>query len=246
MSAFVDQWMLQFSDPSKWLALLAPSPAPASDPSHLRLRTLFSAVYQLPATAIVQDVTTDAVKTQVRSLVIQRPVFAPKRVQGVWTQTSPTYARTDVAYDGSPDSQPIWVDASAEIVGLTAVVNFVDADAIASFALRRGTDSTGSYQYAADLTLAPPQGPGTPVPFSVNVAVLLRETVDLAAVLRDAKLARGALERSVAFQGDEGGPEMLTPYAPVVVFPGPEPTNVAALQSFFAAQGVLVLFQSPS
>jgi len=246
MSAFVDQWMLQFSDPSQWLPLLAPSPAPASDPNHLRLRTLFSSVYQLQASAIVQDVTTDAVKTQVRGLVIQRPVFPPKRVQGTWTQTSPEYARTDVAYDGAPDPQPIWVDASAEVVGLTALVNFVDADAIASFALRRGTDTTGSYQFIADLTLAPPQGPGTPVPFSVNVAVLLRETVDLAAVLRDAKLARGELERSLAFQGSAGGPEMLTPYAPVVVFPGPEPANVLALQSFFAAQGVLAIFQSPS
>jgi hypothetical protein len=246
MSAFVDGWMLQLADPSNWLALLAPSPAPASDPSHLRLRTLFSSVYQLSATAIVQDVTTDAVKTQVRNLVIERPVFPPKRVQGTWTQTSPTYTRTDVAFDGAPDSQPIWIDASAEVVGLTAIVKFVDSDAIESFALKRGTDTAVSTQFVADLTLKPPLGAGTAVPFSVNIAILLRETVDLAAVLRDAKLARGALERSLTFQASADGPEMLTPYAPVVVFPAPEPTNVAVLQSFFAAQGVLAIFQSPS
>ena len=159
MSAFVDQWMLQLSDPTQWLPLLAPAPArapaPASDPSHLRLRTLFSSVYNLPATAVVQDVTIDPdpQKTFVRGLVFQRPVFPPRRVQGTWIQTSPVYARTDVAYDEAPEPQPIWVDALAEIVGLTALVNFVDADAIASFALQNGTDATGSYQLVANLAL---------------------------------------------------------------------------------------------
>ena len=80
----------------------------------------------------------------------------------------------------------------------------------------------------------------------MNVAILIRETVDVTAALRDAKLVRTAVERSLIYRLEVDVAEVRTPYAPMVIFPENAlnglPFTVDALQTFFATEGILAVF----
>jgi hypothetical protein len=105
------------------------------------------------------------------------------------------------------------------------------------------------YQPAAPFN---PNDPANTFMLPLTVPVLVRETTDLAAGLRDAKLARIALERNLGYVRDAGataGPaEIKAPFVPTVVMPPPASgtLNSSDAQSLFAAEGVLLLFLNPS
>ena len=271
MSLFVDQLLLRLSDPAQLTQLLAP----VGDTSHVRLRTLLSAVYELPFATIhdVRDV-------QIRRTVFQQPLFPPQYERGTWTQTTPDYTRTDVVHEVIDWQKPVWLDIFAD-VGLTLVVEvdsgavesiltrevtgfntldefrsrfrFIDLDA---FMARHGLSTVEELREAFHylitevrlraLTPFDPTDPSTQHRYGLNVAILIRETVDVTAALRDAKLARTAVEHSLTYRREVDVAEVRTPYAPMVIFPedaldGPLFT-AEALQTFFAAEGILVVF----
>ena len=85
--------------------------------------------------------------------------------------------------------------------------------------------------------------------FELNLAVLIRDDIDVASCLRDARLAREAVERTVPYHREVGESEVRTPYAPVVVLPqaavSATGATADALETFFAAQEVLAVFVTP-
>lgn len=275
MSLFVDQLLVQLRDPAQLTQLIAP----ASDPTHTRLRTLLDAVYEMPFATIhdVRDV-------QVRRTEFEQPVFPPKRTQGTWTQTMPHYARTDVTYEGGDVLTPTWLDLSAEL-GLTLVLE-VESGEVASI-LTRAVDGFNTLdefrarfrffnvdafmadnqiatfaelkeraQYlVTEIQLKPPgpfnpDAPGNQHRYTLNLAVFIRDVVDVAATLRQAKLARIALERALTFRRETETAAVRTPFAPLALFPEAAlaglPFTAGALTTFFASEGVLALFVTPS
>lgn len=113
----------------------------------------------------------------------------------------------------------------------------------------------GAYRHLlGEIRLAapPPFDPADPahqrrVP--LELAVLVRSTVDLTEALRSARLVRDLAERGTAYGRAAGAWEVHAPLAPVLVFPAaavaasgvPE----AVLVSFFAAQDVLAISLPP-
>jgi len=95
-----------------------------------------------------------------------------------------------------------------------------------------------------------PNAPGNQRRYPLPVAVLIRDSIDLAATLRDAKLARVAAERSLAVQRQVDTAEVITPYAPLVIFPAAAlngtPFTADGLQAFFAAEHILALVMTPA
>ena len=274
MSAFVDTVMLGLSDPDRLREVVAP----AADTTNDRIRQLFAAVYALPA-AVLHDV----VEVDVVASDFQLPLFAPRRLAGTWTQTTPSPVRTDVLYEGADARAPHWLDVVAQLA-LTVVLE-VDTGEIASLQL----DDMGDFDTLADfrekfryfdldaflaehditdvaglkrayrylLGRIQLRQPGTFDPadpahrhrFELNVAVLIRDTVDVAACLRDARLVREVAARTLPYRRTVGDAEVRTPYAPLLVLPanavGATGFTPDDLSRFFAGQDVLVVFLTP-
>jgi hypothetical protein len=275
MSLFVDQLLVQLRDPAQLAQLIAP----ASDPTHARLRTLLDAVYEMPF-ATIHDVR----NVQVRRTEFEQPVFPPKRTQGTWTQTMPSYTRTDIVYEGGDVLMPTWLDLSAE-VGLTLVLE-VDSGEVASILTREvdGFNTLDEFRarfrffnvdafmaenniatfaelkerakyLVTEIQLKPqppfdPNAPGNQHRYTLNLAILIRDSVDVAATLRQAKLARIALERALTFRRETETAGVRTPYAALALFPEAAlaglPFTGDTLTTFFATERVLALFVTPS
>jgi hypothetical protein len=271
MSAFVDTVMLDLSDPAKLRELVSP----ATDTTHQRVRQLFATVYALPFATLHDVLEVDVLESD-----FQRPLFPPRRLAGTWTQTMPSYSRTDVLYEGLDGLVPEWVDLSARLA-LTVVLE-VDAGEVESIRL----DDLGGFSTLAEfrakfrffdldafmaehgittveelkhahryllgeikLKAVPQFDPNDPANrrrFELNLAVLIRDGIDVAACLRDARLAREAVERTLPYRREVGETEVHTPYAPVLVLPedavAVTGSTAGALETFFAAQEVLAVF----
>jgi hypothetical protein len=85
--------------------------------------------------------------------------------------------------------------------------------------------------------------------FTLDIAVLIRDSIDVAAALRDAKLARTALESTVQYKPVFEFGEVRTAYAPIVLFPASAlpgvPFTADALTTLFAAEQILAIFVAP-
>jgi hypothetical protein len=275
MSTFVDQLLLQFSDPAQLAQLLAP----AADTTHQRTRALLSAMYDFPDSSTIHEVQS----VDVRAIEVQRPLLPPGYTRGTWTQTIPSHTRTDVVYETKDGLEPVWLDVSAE-VSLVLVLEmdpgqvesittraladfntldefrdqfrFIDLDAfMAEHDITTVEELRERYHYLlTEVRLrAPgpfdPNDPANAQRYTLNVAILIRETIDVQAALRDAKLARLALEDGLTYRHEVDTVEVRTPYAPVVVFPegafGGLPFDADAVRNVMAAEGVLALFVTP-
>ena len=51
------------------------------------------------------------------------------------------------------------------------------------------------------------------------MAILIREELDVRAIMREAKHLRAALERTIAFRKDQGPAEVRTPFALLIILP---------------------------
>ncbi len=91
-----------------------------------------------------------------------------------------------------------------------------------------------------------PNNPANLHSYTLNLAILIRDTIDVAAALHDIKLARAVMERVLVYSREFDGNEVLAPYAPIIIFPKAALTGLpftdSALQTFFASQGILLLF----
>lgn len=271
MSAFVDKVMLDLSDPAKLSELVSP----AADTTHARVRQLFAIVYAMPFATLHDVLTVDVLETD-----FQRPLFPPRRLAGTWTQTAPSYTRTDVLYEGLDGLVPEWVDVSARLA-LTVVLEvdageiesvqlgdlgafstlaefrakfrYFDLDAfMAEHRITNVAELQSAYRYLlgeVKLKAIPPFNPGDPANqrrFELNLVLLIRDGIDVAACLRDARLAREAVERALPYHRDVGEAEVQTPYAPVLILPeaavAATGSSESALEAFFAAQQFLAVF----
>src|SRR4051812_33169747 len=99
MTGFVDDVMVQLADPLQLTELVAP----ATDPTHERLKQLFAEAYTLPFATLhdVDPVAVDLVE-------FQRPLFPPTRVTGTWMQKIPSHTQTDFSYEGVDAFVPTW------------------------------------------------------------------------------------------------------------------------------------------
>jgi hypothetical protein len=271
MSAFVDKVMLDLSDPAKLSELVSP----AADTTHTRVRQLFAIVYAMPFATLHDVLTVDVLETD-----FQRPLFPPRRLAGTWTQTTPSYTRTDVLYEGLDGLVPEWVDVSVRLA-LTVVLEidagevdsvqlndlgafstlaefqakfrYFDLDAfMAEHGITNVEELRSAYRYLlgeVQLKAIPPFNPGDPANqrrFELNLALLIRDAIDVASCLRDARMAREAVERALSYHRDVGEAEVRTPYAPVLILPetavAATGSSESALETFFAAQQVLAVF----
>ncbi|GHE97699.1 hypothetical protein [Streptomyces fumanus] len=270
MSAFVDEQMVRLRDPAQLAALVDPP----GDTEHARVRALLAAMYTMDF-ATVRDVSDLHVRqvefqrpvvaarrtsgnwfrstpayTRTEVALEQRDPLAP-----LWVDLS---AEIDVTLLLEVDGGAVESVVTREITGVTSLddfrsrFRFLDVDAF----LRKHDITTveelrEAFQYLlTEIHLrAPgpfdPDDPANRHPYELRLAMLIRDTVDVASLLRDAKLARAAVESAV-LPGEAGGAEIRTPYAPVLLIPAAVapggPLSTTALESFFAAEGVLALF----
>jgi hypothetical protein len=98
--------MLELGDPAAFGELLLP----AEDSGRQLIRTMLAAAYDLSAVRIdqVRDVAVD-------ELELQHPLFATDRKTGSWTQTVPSYTRTEIALDEATSRDPVWIDILARL-----------------------------------------------------------------------------------------------------------------------------------
>jgi len=175
----------------------------------------------------------------------QRLLLTTHEQRGTWTQSSPNHMRTDVVYEGSDKLEPLWLDIAAKVnLKLLMEVDRGEVQSIHTQPLD---------QVTIQLKKPPPFDPNDPANiynYTLNVAILIRDTIDVAATLHDVKLASTVTERIVSYSKEVDVAEVLAPYASIVIFPQTAlsglPFQPVALQNFFAKEGVLALFITPS
>lgn len=236
MSLFIDQILLQLSDQAQLIQLLSPT----ADTPHTRLLTLLNTMYNLQF-AIVHEVRNIAIS----QVEFQRLLLTTHEQRGTWTQSSPNHMHTDVVYEGSDKLEPLWLDIAAKVeLKLLMEVDRGEVQSIHTQPLDKVTIQ-GKQPPPFD-----PNDPANLYNYTLNVAILIRDTIDVAATLHDVKLASTVSERIVSYSKEVDVAEVLAPYASIVIFPQAAlnglPLKPDALQSFFAHEGVLALFMTPS
>ncbi len=266
MTAFVDQTLMQLSDPANLVELLTP----AGDTDHTRLRTLLNAMYDIPY-ATIHNIPEDEIV--IRKIEAQRPLFPPGSTRGTWTQTVPNHNRTDVVYESSNGLDPVWLDISAEIrlvLELTA-----DLGEVESISTRPITDFETLDEFRAhfrffdldkfmkqhdittveelqerfhylltEIKLAEPDDSVSQRAYTLNLAIFIRDDIDVRAALQDIKLAQAALERTLTYHRETDAAEVRTPYAPLIIFSRDALNGFSedSVQNFFAKEQILALF----
>lgn len=91
-----------------------------------------------------------------------------------------------------------------------------------------------------------PADPANRRRFKLQLAVLIHESFDLVRVVREAKLARTMLERSLTYREQVGEVEVRTPYAPLLIFPKSALTDPTFgendVQRLVSAEGISAVF----
>lgn len=157
----------------------------------------------------------------------------------------PSHQHTDIVYEGADKLEPIWLDIAAQVQ--VKLLMEVDSGVVESIDTHQLDHITIQLKKPAPFN---PQDPANIQSYPLNVAIFIRETLDVAAALHDVKLARTITEQSVAYQKALESGEVLTAYAPIVIFPQVAlqglPFNADTLSTFFAREKVLVVFMAPA
>ena len=275
MSLFTDRLLLQLGDPAQLTELLAP----AADATRARLRALLAAVYDFPFASIhdVQDIEVHRREIERPIFPLSHTSGTWTRTTPSYTRTDvalqelnggePTWLdiAAEVGMTLVLDVDPGQVASiiTREITGFNTLdefrarFRFIDLDAfMARHGIATVQELRDAYHYLlteVQLRAPGPFNPNDPANrhrFALSVAVLIRESIDVAAALRAAKLTRAVVERTVTYRRETGGAEVRTPYAPVVVFPDAAlaglPFTGDALRTFFATEGIVALFLTPA
>jgi hypothetical protein len=273
MSAFVDKMLLELHDPAKLQALVAPP----SDTAFNTIKTLFAAVYDLPTARLTSVKSLQVVDAEFqypifvgerRTGTLTKTIPAHERtdisfetLNGAKPQWVDVVAhlRVSVVLDADP-GELAGIDAKS-IDGFTTLAEFeaeFEYIDLPAFMAEHEITTVDELKRLAKFVLAEvrmkPPGPFDPSDpanerqFDLRLAILIREQVDVAAVLREAKLTVALLERGVAFRPHLQEAEIRTPLAPVVIFPDdalPATVTPAQLKAFFAGEHVHVLLTQP-
>ncbi|WP_460060553.1 hypothetical protein [Streptomyces sp. YKOK-I1] len=271
MSEFVDQQMVRLSDPSHLASLVDPP----GDTQHGRVRALLNAVYAMEFATIHGVSEMKVRQTEFQRPVFPPRRTAGTWFQSVppYTRTDVALERhdptapvwvdlaaelgltllLDIDVGGVQSFLTREITDFASLDDFRSRFRFIDLDAfMAEHGITTVEELREAFHYLITevrLRFPGPFDPNDPANshrYDLKLAILIRDTVDVAAALRDAKLARTAMERAIVPQPRSDETEVRTPYAPVVVFPvsavpGP-PLTQDVLESFFASEGVLTLF----
>jgi hypothetical protein len=272
MSAFIDKTLVALSDP----VALANFVAPSTDLSRQRIRALLRAVYDFPFGVVhdVRDVQVSSLE-RIRPLFFperthgqwQRtiPTQASTHVSyettdlehPVWIDLSATVRLTLVIELDQGDVQSTLLK---ELDGITSLADFQSrfrfldlGEFLARHRIATVEELREAYRYLLAEIRLKPTGPFNPVDpanqhqYTLDVAVLIRDDLDVPLVLREVKLVRLAAERSLTYPRQAKAADVRTPFAPLVVLPTSaltgRPFNEAAIHAFFAAEGIEIVFQ---
>jgi len=272
MTAFIDETLVALSDPAALQALLDPP----GDPSHARVRSLLGAVYELPHARLheIRKVELRGVEfaqpvfaprgkhgtwTQTTPQYIRTDTTAREvdPLQPVWVDVTARLAVTVVLEIDLGVVEAIGVQELEEFDTLEefrAQFRYIDLDA---FMAARGLTTVEELRAHARYLLAEvklaaagpfdPADPANTHRYDLNVALSLRDTLDVAAALRSSKLVRVALEHAVTFVRETATAEVRTPYASVLVFPATALTDAPfgeeQLRRLFQTERILILFR---
>jgi hypothetical protein len=270
VGTFLDRLLVQLSSAPEIKNLLAP----ASDANRDRLRVLVNAAYDLPFATLhgVPDVQVTKIELQ-RPLfppgrtsgTCTQTTPAFKRTDFSYQsqdQLSPTWIDIVATVDidlllevdpGQIESILIRdIENIANLNDFRSRFRFFDLDAfMAKHQLSTVEDLREAFQYLlAEIRLRalPPFDPNNPANryrYPLPIAILIRETLELAAAMRDAKLMQAAAERSLTCNQIIHQAEVRTPLAPLVIFPGPlpqgGPIGETQIQTLFAQEKILAL-----
>lgn len=275
MSLFVDQLLLQLRDPTQLTQLLAP----ASDPTQARLRTLLGAVYDMPFATIhaIRNLQVRQIEFQKPLFPPERLAGAWQQTIPSYTRTdislerqqqvAPVWldllATLDLTLVLEVDPGEVESILTHELTGFNtldefrALFRFIDLDAfLAKHRITTVEELKEAYHYLlTEIQLRTPapfdaNDPANQYPFTLSVACLIRDTIDVSEALRAAKLAQATWESTQAYRREVDTAEVRTPYAPLLLFPETAlnglPFDANALQTFFAAERVLSLFVTPA
>jgi hypothetical protein len=91
-----------------------------------------------------------------------------------------------------------------------------------------------------------PDDPANRRHYTLNLAILIRDGLDLVRAVREAKLARAALERTLTYHDQVAEAEVRTPYAPLLIFPKSALADLAFgesdVQRLVSAEGISAVF----
>jgi hypothetical protein len=274
VAGFVDEVMMRLQDPTHLTDLVAP----VSDPTHERLKRLFAETYSLPFATLhdVVSVEVDSVEFQRPLFPPKRLAGTWVQTTPTHVHTDVSYEGVDgltpewidlTAYlsvtvilqvdPGEVDSLRISdLGEFTTLAQFQAKFRFFD---VARFMTEHGLSTVEELKRAFHYLLGEvrlktpslfdPNDPANQHRFSLQLAVLVRATIDLVNALRDARMAREAVERSLSYRREMDGAEVRTPYAPLLVFPqtavADTPFSEAQIHDFFASQSILALFITP-
>jgi hypothetical protein len=275
MGLFVDRVVLQLSDPARLLQVLTP----AGDTAPTRIRRLVDAVYAFPFATLhdVLAVTVSRVEAEHPFFPPQRVNGTWTQTIPSHRLTDVAYERTSALQalwvDLAAELQMklvLEVDAGEITSVLTHEVTdfntldefrarfpFLDVNGLlARYNITTVEELRAHYHFLlSEIRLHPP-GPFDPTdpanqfPFSLRVAALVRDDLDVRGALREAKQLRAALEQTTAYRRDLGPAEARTPFAPLVILPEAAlaglPFTAETLSALFGAEGILVLFLTPT
>jgi hypothetical protein len=275
LSAFADRLLVQLSDAAQLVQLIAPT----ADATHTRLRTLLDASFTFESATIhdVQNVRILGKEIERPVFALRRTQGTWTRTQPGYDRTDVLHERSDFR---SPvwvdlaaaigltlvlevDRGEVASIIDREIANFTSLndfssrFQFIDLGAfMTELGVATFEELKERYRYLlAEFRLkAPPAfnpaDPGNQRRFTFGLAVLIRDSLDVVAALREAKFARTIMERALTVQPLGDIADVRTPYAPLLLFP--ESTlagssfDANTLRQFFAAEGILALFVTPA
>jgi hypothetical protein len=270
MSEFVDRTLMRLSDPEELVQLLTPT----GDVEHTRLKALLTTAYDFSFATIhdIRDVQVRSVEFQ-QSLFLPRRTSGTwtQTIPG-YTRTDISYERSEgvpfwldihaqlrlkllLEVDEGAIESIITrsIDNFKTLDEFKAFFRFIDLDA---FLADHGITTVEELKEAGHYLLTEfhlqPLKPFDPddaanlYDYTLNLFILIRDTIDVTSALRDAKLARMVIERSLVHHQHVGVAEVRTPCVPVLIFPQAAltglPFTADVLQAFLAREGILALF----
>lgn len=274
MGLFADQMLVHLSDPVRLAQFLAPP----GDPGGTRPRALLDAVLDLPfarlheirdmevkETRIERPITPlrrlrGSVTQTIPSYTLATEVSESEEpAEPLWLDISARLAMTVVLEVDQGDVESIIVREITDVATLEEFrdrFQFFDLDA---FLAEHGISTieelrAHAHYLKTEIRLRPP-GPFDPNDpanlrhYRLNVAILIREAIDLVAALRTAQSLRVTLERDLTYHREQDQAAIRTPYAPVVIFPesllAGLPFDAATVRALFARERMLALFATP-
>lgn len=274
MSVFVDKMLLELSDPTAVEDLVAP----AADPNREILKALFAAVYELPLASLhsVKDVSVAEAEFERPLFPPQRTFGTWTQTIPSHTRTDLVFEASNglvpnwidcvieldvtVVLDVDPmEVESILVrniDDFTTLAEFTAKFQFLD---LAEFMEEHGITTVAELKAAFNYLMAEikaktptpfdPDDPANERKFTLKLAILVRDAIDVAASMRDVKLALAALDRTLTHHHQINEAEVRIPYAPVLILPSaavaPGTITATELRDFFGAERIVVLLTNP-